>query len=1703
MEDLRPYQTLAWVLDSEKALDGNVFIRTANCLLPRMLSSFHSHHWCNSFNALESVSSNLQGPALWNKDYTETHQSIICSPMFSAPAKSTLIASCAGPVRIKMNAHRGAIFRLLHIPADNSDMSFYTMENGDARQSQASSLLNLFTHCREWGEDTPIDLIKYHFSIALLSIKDEYDIASIIRLLDEPPTKVDMPLASDIGLELNIVAGQLVEKIQLLNVTSKNTSLYRNYLAQAWIYCGVFRLQLLVPSSPIDPGRKPAAKVEQLDFVISDISSNILSMSLHTGLSGGDFNPNSPMVKSLCDEKSVYVKKRSHQKKKITERPPSSPSFYDLYREIHNFCKTVTVEKVTSMIKLIETSTNSNFGSHETNWQCSAASFCNRLSTTYSMYEDVTIPCMNEIRSIQRGFRELSLCHAQSYHSESIVQIQNSLLTYPSTNKDLLDQIEVDTMGKSFDKLLLQFGLSGRNGAKSEITSIVRSCHIASLFRLHLRTSLEKSHAGITSVDFQSVTSSLSMIANSSEVHSGLLEKDGITPHESEAEREERELREYFPDHSAEFQRIITRLEEYEEDQNDDHLDFTQDDNTQIRPLSDKELSQAILLHRELFSGAATVDDKLRTKVFVSSYDAASRMGELTNWMVNPEDEISFLGSHILAVSLRLNTSRNVWLPSLHSDNIRDFHNDPFPSESIKANAPLRELLMRIAQLLRAFPGHSVLVGLGQVVERIRQLDIQMVSLGKVMSGLEVILRRAQDWEQHASQHVQLGKSLRDISALVTSWRKLELHSWSSLLTMREKRRGLRANRHWPKMYGLIHKDRAVDHECRKRPIISTNLPAMSSSPKWIWKGFPQMTERLGLDNDTKSIEGLAKVLDTFILTSNLAECKERLLCIRAFANELEHECRVSGLKRLPLTRFMRSLSDYYERLMPILTQQKDNQREPIEKRLKDEVKLAKWDEQTYYSLVSYQPCVINVSTVLQIYMHWPQRQPYFSFNTNEVLIRILFQQAESSEKNHRKLMKFLRDYDEVLDTTVMSILEQNFVEGIRSINQTKAGQQEPIIAIPGNSTIFPSLTSSEIEETLTIPRMKVYNQKLAINILHDDWATAGLLDVVDKYITGMDHYNKRMTKVVASEMSWAMTGATRVGDILEATFSRISNLRSDMKSTKQMKQRALIDLFKCLKERGGYSSMKWSVPSQIREAHQMLQLPTPSCTDAPNNVRESLEKGESYFHRVTVEIKRLRSEISTLGSQYMSQREMILMQGYSDHMLFLLCQERCLIADMISTISGFESFVDGYDGIKDIPFGQVKLSQDTSRFESSLILTTEALWQLIFLLKEASSLADSRNDRNKVSDIISVFTGCAHKLEETYSPSGGTTPVSFDRVHSISVDMVQVLGDCKQDIVSCATSQDILPSSVFESCTTAIDESLKLALSYSQHNTVPTSEGTGSVNEKIHSTLNLISDLIQKTLITAQSISIAKVEHASLDQSHTLDVKVFDSHTKMVNEWEGLQLSKLKEKAQELSTSLLSLYDGDETFNNSVCSLCTRSAINSFTLVQKVLSAASRQLHDASVFYRQHTKLLYVLLRVFRVLIAKGFCSDDVSDGGDGDGEGGAGEMKFEDDVEGTGMGEGEGKNDVTDQIENEDQLLGLKGEEEQDTASSQQKKEELNQDEVDTGMEMEGDFNGDMYDMPEQKDENEDQDNGDDEEEVDREMGNGNDPNEQVSRP
>ena len=711
--------------------------------------------------------------------------------------------------------------------------------------------------------------------------------------------------------------------------------------------------------------------------------------------------------------------------------------------------------------------------------------------------------------------------------------------------------------------------------------------------------------------------------------------------------------------------------------------------------------------------------------------------------------------------------------------------------------------------------------------------------------------------------------------------------------------------------------------------------------------------------------------------------------------------------------------------------------------------------------------------------------------------------QAESSEKNHRKLMKFLRDYDEALDTTVLSILEQNFAEGVRSSEQTQAGDHEPFTTVPTDYSLFPQLSqenkctdkSDVLRPPSKMQALTFTSKRTSSKVVSpEDWQTAGLTESADKYVLKIGHYARRMESIIPQDASsYAYDAASIATEMTEAIFARITALR-EPKTTKQMKQRAVVDLFKCLKEQG-YSSMKWSVPSNFRDPHAMLQLPTPVFDN--NSYTTSLEKGESYYHRCQVEITRLRFEVSMFGSQHMSQREMTLMQGYSEFILFLICQQRCMIATMIQSVSDIESFIHSYGRLTDsMPTKQQSLSRNMIDFERHLSSLTEGLLQVALLMKESSTLIESDKSRGHVHDSVAILTSCASTLKENYVPCSGKMPITSDQTHHVHTKMTCILEETKSNISSCVKAcNGLLPSTVFGSCMEDVNKALALALLFKEDE--EESELAVSNHSDVRATIQKISSVVQSTLIAAQSICTSESDNQAKTDDDAQTISLCQNHKEMLEAFNNLRLERIIAELSELSQSLLGLHDN--TFINDFGrSLCTKATVSSLSLVQSVLQLSKAKLGDAILYYQHHSKFLYVLLRVFRVLIAKGICSDDVSDGGEGDGEGGAGEMKFEDDVEGTGMGEGDGKEDVTDQIENEEQLLGLKGDEEQEAAS--QEKKELKEEEVDTGMEMEGDFEGEKFDLPDQPEDQNEDDKSDNEEELDREMGDGDDPNEQV---
>lgn len=962
--DLRPYQTLLWLLDSNTTTDDALH-QIMRSILHRILFSHYNHMWSNTYNDLDCISPHLAGPSFWNKDEDDTPK-MTSSSLLGQSAKSVILSSCAGPTRSGMNIDRSAMFRLLRMPSTQTSSAYMTMENFEARQAQARKLLPLFASQEQLDTHAnQAEMIKYLFWCVLDVFQEVFgqvhiDLKNILdsHIIEISDIETVFKKCENMSIRsITSLAIALIENIHGMNKATTGSSIWKRFSARAWIYLGLIRLHLTVPSAPIDPGQKPAEKVVELDWFLQDIRTSLMSHSLHHGLSRGDFAPDDESTRLLFALSDISAKKRANQEKKIIERPSHAPPFHDLFREIHHFCKTVASPGIIlGLIDLIEKDCGeSRLRSYEVNWQCSASSFCARLTAVYSMYEDITIPCINEIRSIQRGLRELSLAYQDECpQARLLTKAQDELLKYPLGNIRIASRLTEECYSSVLNGLLERSGVDVESGKKQDTALIHKSIQLATLLRLHI-SQLMSCHLEVGGGILQEVNSIFSSLAQLPETGERDISASSNEANK-ESETEERELREFFPDHSAEFERIVaSSVDDIGDEEIEPKSKESCADVALTHQLSDVELSLAVSLHAAMFSGRKDkIDDNIRLRAFRSSYVAASHLGHFTEWMTKSEGDYSCRGSHILALALKCSVSQ--------SGSSDDFHNDPFPAEAIRADLPLRNLLIRVGQLLRAFPGHAVLVALGQVVERVRQLDIQAVPLGKVMSGLEVILRKSQDWEQHASQHVTLGKPLKDIGALVASWRKIELQSWSRLLSLREQRRIILAKRHWLRVYNLIHGQRGsfepADPHRRRRVL----------SPHWVWKGHQELSVDSMLGADTKGLDDLAKVLDTFLLTSNIAEFVTRLGLIENFAKELENELKVSGMKRHDLAMLLQSLCNHYSRFAPLVIQTKDALREPIEKCLKDEVKLAKWDEQSYYSLVSFMFFHLHSTTCCPIF---------------------------------------------------------------------------------------------------------------------------------------------------------------------------------------------------------------------------------------------------------------------------------------------------------------------------------------------------------------------------------------------------------------------------------------------------------------------------------------------------------------------------------------------------------------------------------------------------------------------------------------------------------------------------------------------------------------------------------------------------------------
>ena len=1089
------------------------------------------------------------------------------------------------------------------------------------------------------------------------------------------------------------------------------------------------------------------------------------------------------------------------------------------------------------------------------------------------------------------------------------------------------------------------------------------------------------------------------------------------------------------------------------------------------------------------------------------------------------------------------------------------------------------------------FPGNELLIQVCKLSARIADFHIS-TPLGKMLTSMEFLLKKSLEWEQYAAKHVSLQDEMSAVSAVINQWRNLELQSWEELLRSKEIFFSKAAMKYWFKIARAIQTAPEVSFDITntsKRIQLFIGLPILQHiSPSWLW--FPKkedkgpVEDKSNIMNETSYLTKIFEIVDTFLNSSTVGQYASRLHIVRLFSLQLLQECSFTlsstieeenmtertakqshYLLRERLSRMLVGLWRYYDQFLPAVRKFQDSLKASIQKRLKDEVKMGKWDQLNTYAVI------------------------------------------EHSEKAHRKLNKFLREYQvDVLEYPLSAVLRKEIVGNLID----EQGDLQVAFEIPNNTNFFPLLVQNgdeitfvekstgkliideenvaeEQKEELELPSISFdndINSYLNVDItlkellkskeiwsiqtgLHEIGKLSSVYPKVvktDALCIKIDKYMKEslsieqspnasnMKDLFESKCRYGLQTSTLSESCCDEIFSRIASLREE-DVPKTAKQRAVNDLLSHLKEQG-ISHLRGMLPQEIRISMHLMTIPTPLSLEIVGDLtwwshrpRNLFERAENYYMRNITEMNEFRMQSSVKVSQDVSMRDVQIMIGLSENLFYHTIRTRSVLGASLDEYRKLITFCDKVSiaisspsVLKNSHIDITPTSEQLFKSKEECLSSVNVLLDYFIQVKVLVKSAQEANDLSLSQDI-------SNDSVLRYIPGSNFNRVTqvIDNVLTslegiiIDVKSLNTKNETKRLIANPFGSYQLLDSSYIsitmmnnclENLSSKINDSLKefnMIKSILEH-MIPT-HIVNQIQSSLSEFNNLLSNLkakyekaemldinddvssdkdlkdfneiarlsslcVDECLIVVQKIKLAAAKSENVvhsddeeiinENSSTIVNTISESYEVIAN----LHIAKLANSVSEI-VSLLDSCKERDPYEQHQCCLLVRNII---PLIYRVIGTYAILLEDLCLSYKSSSKLLYVCLRVFRTIVSKGLCSAETEDG-DGEGGGaGVGDMRFEDDVEGTGMGEGDGKNDVSDQIQNEEQLLGLKNDKDDAKDESKAKsKKQLDEKEAEEGVEMTQDFDGDMFDLPEDKgDENNDEEQ-DNEEDIDREMG------------
>ncbi|CAO3702357.1 unnamed protein product [Rhizopus stolonifer] len=1593
--DVLPYQRFVWHLDSGSANDH---------LVPGMLQdAAYVHHqrlWRSSVSQKD-----LYGliPNVEPKDVQITEGSLA----LHQSAETFICLNILGSVeKMPADAYDSALKQL-------KDLQKYLSSNEQLKDRRYLEVAILISTARQ--------LLN-----ASASVLGQEVYASLSAMFDKTSEFVKLLLKSTLYTQYDLYFDQVVETLASASQLAKQSGLSKYYVTalesiqqsvehlktterKLYSACGKARVLLglafvsaYVPDYPVDPTSEPRLRVdlllEQKQAHLNTIHVREKIEKIYTGNSTNA---------TLNEERSSLqaVNETLSKNATVFSLRPHKSQLDDIFVDLRYLQKNMLEQNVENLLIELEVNGTDNVLQREALLQGNALQFVDRVYEKFPLYRDILQPLIVAVDDIKYGLRMLTAHCRTNPTDEFLSKFIELLIREPdSVQATGLDWYSLATP----EKIALVKSIVFERATTSRKWAFYLRILITILQRIVMAINTSGHLQAQDMVTANNLFNEIIQVWKSAEEYKQKMEAEKDALYKTRArkyepptdeELEEQDLKTIFADFNDEFADLNLADDEMPKN----HSSPTKVEESSV--LDDEDINRIGHLHRLMFEMYQANVCKRRNQSFdreaIQSYATANELAAMAQSpFMDLTDRICNAGHlRIAALAIRRLESENSFATT--SDSIYDFYKSENVHEVKKVEPIVNRFKARVLELIEQWPEHAILEHLVVICDRILTFSI-LSPVAKFLTGVELLLQKSEDWEAYAAKHVSLQSQRDELVALIVQWRQLELNCWPKLLAAQE----------------AYHQDAAF---------------------KW-WFHLYDTVNNTFFDSDEEyksQAHALLGALDQFIQTSSIIEFEPRLKMIDTFYHQALLQAQFSnhGAEKLSFGRtavILRNVYLYYSQFKDHVELMMGQMRKPIEKDLKDFVKIATWKD-------------VNIHALQQ-----------------------------SAGKTHKKLHKCICKYREVLNTTMLTVIanynqEQAMYQygdekKYADINHGLADQLSEAKIWTGSSEISVGnfdWTHSPVKPHLanlpaTLNRLRAYCKK-DIFVSKQDFALEGLMT---EMISQVKHFQKQTPSTLTEEN------------------------KSMVMNQKLLKKKALVDFLKELRRLGLKSRS-----SNMRESNSdttslfiniAAKLETMENANlqrlyshATADISQQWHKANDYYYRCIARLTHLRTESTINVSKDLSMLEVERSMTAAEHMFHLVRKERHIFAQMEERIEVLQGASVQLSTLYEaFGRGQLATAQVCDRLANHKVFVDK----LALLLKQALTVISLQASGQPLKE-LEVMCASVQKVQRTvdyYFVQRELYPKSSTGLDFalMSKDVEELLEDNAQKIdlahTTLVNTMESLPQS--SHVLFPIIQYVNSFKTISAAALTLESDATlGQLRDKVHS-------LIDVTLVSIQDLR--KVNQAKTEKEETEEEKEEMAQNYLVLESEkqfslvaALHMESATQRCLELLTLAHQLLNQGQESHQEISQLLQET----YPFLQQYMLIVQHTLARMLMHHKSMAKFTYCLVNSFNIIITKGFCMPAGLEGEEGDADG---------KQSGTGIGEGEGAKDVSHEIEDEEQVLGTQNEERSD--EKQDTKEEKN------GMDMDNDFEGNLEDMEQDQDEEDESDSSDDEDnEPDEQIG------------